>query len=384
MYLLFDKRYVEGLSEPLDNPLIAQTKRVLNKYGIDPKDWSIYFRYLTELLKTKEQFGGDELLKRLGAITKSYEIIGANPDVLNEIAYFVDLNVDKAYELLDDEDTALAKVLLKIAWQYRNWIDKDSWNKIAEYYDKTPYYAYLSVYTEILKHKPVLFLAFDEGIGNIAHNLSFNENNGTIYGATWRKLKTGKNALFFDGVDDYVEVPDSDRFNWRGSLTLMAWINVKGLYSSGDASFILSKHDWVDRDGDTITNVWGFWLDVYRGKVEGRVLFVIGDGYKHGIIEISDAGWRLNNWFHLVAVAKYNPDTDTSTLRIYKDGVLLRETEVDAVYENIAKHLAIGRVHWYNNNNQFKGIIAHISIYNRALSKSEIKKIYETTKVLFD
>jgi|LGVD01.1.fsa_nt_gb hypothetical protein len=56
---------------------------------------------------------------------------------------------------------------------------------------------------------------FDEGSGN----------DGAIYGAKWVEGKFGK-ALEFDGVDDYVKVPDDDSldvttlFLWRLGYTL--------------------------------------------------------------------------------------------------------------------------------------------------------------------
>jgi hypothetical protein len=49
-------------------------------------------------------------------------------------------------------------------------------------------------------------------------------NDGTIYGATFVGGKFGK-ALSFDGVDDYVEVPDSPQLSGSGKdLTVEAWI----------------------------------------------------------------------------------------------------------------------------------------------------------------
>jgi len=52
----------------------------------------------------------------------------------------------------------------------------------------------------------VAYWSFDEGSGNTLHDLSGNENHGTIYGAVWTGGKSG-NALYFDGDDDYVEIP---------------------------------------------------------------------------------------------------------------------------------------------------------------------------------
>jgi len=53
----------------------------------------------------------------------------------------------------------------------------------------------------------VLDLPFDEGEGSVAYDQSLYGNNGTIYGATWTRGRSGW-ALDFDGTDDYVEIPD--------------------------------------------------------------------------------------------------------------------------------------------------------------------------------
>ncbi|MGC9046550.1 MAG: LamG-like jellyroll fold domain-containing protein, partial [Minisyncoccia bacterium] len=70
------------------------------------------------------------------------------------------------------------------------------------------------------------YWSFDEGTGTIAYDSSGNSNNGTlINGPTWTTGKVG-GALSFDGVDDYVEVPDSDSISITGDMTIVAWIKV--------------------------------------------------------------------------------------------------------------------------------------------------------------
>ncbi|MDH5690776.1 MAG: LamG domain-containing protein, partial [Candidatus Bathyarchaeota archaeon] len=64
---------------------------------------------------------------------------------------------------------------------------------------------------------------FDEGSGTTAYDSSGNNNHGTIHEATWTTGQFGY-ALKFDGVDDYVGIPDL--FSSSPSvLTVSAWIN---------------------------------------------------------------------------------------------------------------------------------------------------------------
>ena len=144
---------------------------------------------------------------------------------------------------------------------------------------------------------------FDEGEGNIAKDNSGNNNDGTIYGATWTEGKYGK-ALSFDGVDDYVSIPDSGSLDVGGSeITMSVWLYPHNP-TAGYTMFIQKQ-----------TPGYGFWLfptgrlyvEIYHPDWEsGSYTYVFGN-----------TQLQPNNWYHCVAVYKQN-----EYLRIYVNGVL--------------------------------------------------------------
>ena len=70
----------------------------------------------------------------------------------------------------------------------------------------------------------ISYWKFDEGSGTTAYD-SVGANNGTVYGANWT---TGKvdGALSFDGVDDYVNVPDSSSLDIVNYVTAVSYTHL--------------------------------------------------------------------------------------------------------------------------------------------------------------
>ena len=64
---------------------------------------------------------------------------------------------------------------------------------------------------------------FDEGNGNVAQDSTANANNGTISEATWTAGQIG-GALEFDGINDYVGVPDDISLDFSHSFSITAWL----------------------------------------------------------------------------------------------------------------------------------------------------------------
>src|SRR5262249_15913156 len=71
----------------------------------------------------------------------------------------------------------------------------------------------------------VAYWKFDEGSGTTVSDSSGNGNTGTLVNRPlWTTGRVG-NALFFDGIDDNITVPDSNSLDLSSSFTLSAWVN---------------------------------------------------------------------------------------------------------------------------------------------------------------
>ena len=199
----------------------------------------------------------------------------------------------------------------------------------------------------------VLWLKFNEGSGNIAYDSSFYNNHGTIYGATWTDGKFGK-ALSFDGVDDYVEVPDSASLDITDAITIVVWVKFNEL---GKRNPIVSKSD--DLRNYQLEKIENDYLQITFQDPDGN-----WRSKSSTILQIQDYNW------HHVAVTH---DSNSGTT-FYLDGVSQFISNPYQMGTNDAS-LKIGEgagVGVYPIN----GTIDEVRIYNRALSEEEIKMLY--------
>ena len=65
---------------------------------------------------------------------------------------------------------------------------------------------------------------FDEGTGATAYDSSGNNFNGTINGATWFNDPVQGWCLSFDGINDYVNIPNNTALNITRDITISAWV----------------------------------------------------------------------------------------------------------------------------------------------------------------
>jgi len=197
---------------------------------------------------------------------------------------------------------------------------------------------------------------FDEGTGTTAYDSSGNNNDGTLVNEPeWVDGRYGR-ALSFDGINDYVEIPDSPelRLNESKGLTIMLWF-YRTSYPQYD-NVLVSKQvypGWVEYQLDLINT--------------GNLEFKTWDGYNNAVIgstSVPDA----NKWYH-VAYVMNNTHWD-----FYVNGTLKNSgtTSYDLYISN--SNLTIGQD---IGAATFNGTIDEVKVYDRALSAEEIREDYE-------
>jgi hypothetical protein len=196
-----------------------------------------------------------------------------------------------------------------------------------------------------------LALIMDEGSGTTVYDQSGNNNNGTIYGATWTTGRFG-NALSFDGVDDYVSVPDSPTLDGMTELTIEAWVRPRNL----------SEYKPIVAKWSTGAN-YSYWFGVFGTTFH----FQVFDAWaRTGSVLVA------NNWQHLVAVwiARQLP-------RLYFNSVNQTITystgwnTITSVRDTTAPVTLA-----YYPTIYFNTLIDEVRIYNRALTTAEITDLY--------
>ncbi|MFH1726041.1 MAG: LamG-like jellyroll fold domain-containing protein [Elusimicrobiota bacterium] len=194
----------------------------------------------------------------------------------------------------------------------------------------------------------VSYWTFDDSLD--PGNDDFGANDGTLLnGPVWTSGRVG-GALGFDGVDDYVYVPDSDDWDFgAGDFAVEFWTRLRSL--SGWRIFMdIGGHDVGIR-----INYFGNNLEVYVA---------------HGSGQNFNFPWSpsLNTWYHLAVIRNGN------AFEAYVDGSQIGSTQ-DVTGKDITgltRGVGIGEA--VKSTAHLNGDLDEVAIYNRALTPEEISQ----------
>jgi hypothetical protein len=197
---------------------------------------------------------------------------------------------------------------------------------------------------------PIAAWSFDEGEGSTVEDITGDEHEGTVEGATWTKGRYGS-ALSFDGSEDCVTVPASSALEGREELTVEAWIRPEG---TGEAESIVFK----EAEGEWFGYTLFLGLQA-SGKVEG----LIGETPTYASDVESPHTIPTDVWTHVALTY------DGRHERLYVDGELVDTELSEAPIPNTGP-LRIGCTG--EGETSFDGKIDEVRIYERALGQAEI------------
>jgi len=217
-----------------------------------------------------------------------------------------------------------------------------------EYGENIPY-----LEIETLEQNLVACWHFDEGSGSTAYDSSGNNNDGTIYGASWTAGVNGT-ALDYDG-NDGVHINDDSSLDGFSKLTILAWAKPHN-HEGGNMGYVVGKYE----EHYAVRCPYRIWA------YEGDWIVELGDGSDYYIARspiIMD-----EQWYHLVLW------WDGTELKLFVNGNETDSAPANTFLYNNNEYLRFGeRV----DDGFFDGIIDEVSIYNYALTADEILALYQ-------
>jgi hypothetical protein len=203
---------------------------------------------------------------------------------------------------------------------------------------------------------------FDETQGSTVYDSS-GTNHGTIYGNPTRTAGKVDGALYFDGIDDYIDIPDDVSLRPQ-YITMSAWI--KTAIKKDNEILLKSRNS-----------------DAYY---EQYALYVSSNGIASGSIKRNSEGrpgigWHICSGHTILNSTDWYLVTSTwdgSIMKTYINGQLdgINDSVPSGSIDNYAGGtLRIG-MSWSHVPVRFQGIIDDVRIYNRALSSDEIQQLY--------
>ncbi|MFH1399462.1 MAG: LamG domain-containing protein [Candidatus Woesearchaeota archaeon] len=208
--------------------------------------------------------------------------------------------------------------------------------------------------------EPVAYWSFDDVIGNIAPD-SIGDRDGTIYGAKVVDGVCGE-ALGFDGTDDYLRFNANSIFDLRSDITYELFVKRNGT--------VIREYMVLGRRATLTDTGWFTSISVYpdnSSKINLQIYPSLHHVQGNNPIEFDE-------WTHIAIT--YNATEEL--LKFYINGSL-DKTEPFPIADLpgvSSDNFGLGTVGGTGPYRTFEGKIDEFKVYNRALTKEEIKLEY--------
>jgi len=204
----------------------------------------------------------------------------------------------------------------------------------------------------------VLYYTFDKHAGSSIPDTSKNKNDGRVLGAKWAaEGKVGGASSFNGGTDRILIDHDASLELGSGPRTMGAWIKSHGSTHTYQSIFCKGSNP-------------GYSLRLAR--FPDRALEYFKSGGDHYSFYTSSQAIRDSAWHHIVVV-----DQGNGTVEFYMDGLLLEAMTQKNYNSDTKEKAAVGGLANTVNGQWFNGCIDELFIFKRALTKTEVKRLYD-------
>jgi len=210
----------------------------------------------------------------------------------------------------------------------------------------------------------------DENSLSITPDLSMNQNDGTVLGATHFPLLGINGCFYFNGATDYIYVGDIQELDFErtDTFSIITWARYDNSFSFGS---IVNKMKIPDNN----YRGWGLGTG---NAVDGSIrMHIIHDWNNNALVLDTVNGFDDDSWHHIAVT--YDGSSSPSGSKIYVDGneenTAIVKNSLTSSIKNDA-NVQIGARELVNDR-YFKGYIDEVKIYSCCLSESEIQDIYD-------
>jgi hypothetical protein len=213
----------------------------------------------------------------------------------------------------------------------------------------------------------------DENTGTTTADSSGHGNSGTFYGGcSWFTPGRSGACVAMDGVDGYIDCGNSSSTNLTGDMTFSAWVKMGSGYYDQKIG------------GNQSGTGGGYKLCIYNSKAE----FEVRDAQNYFHLNRDVSGGTIlvmGTWYHILG--EYNEAGHW--IKTYVNGKLdrmlqgngtgtgLNDVPTNALGSSTGRFV-MGREPW-TALYYFNGQMDDIRIWNRTLSDTEVRTLYDTT-----
>jgi hypothetical protein len=195
-------------------------------------------------------------------------------------------------------------------------------------------------------------------------------NNGALQGSASAGTAGVVGAAFsFNGTSSYVQIPDSPSLH-PTNFTIETWVRFDALDSSGSGGSPAGDQYLVFKQNTRASEFEGF--DLRKTRVSGGDVFtLLVSSAASQAAQATSSTWIFPGvWYHVAAVRGSN------FLQLYVNGQLEGQASVSFPqdYGNLPLYFGTsGQSYW---DHKLAGSLDEVSLYDRALSPSEIAAVY--------